>query len=323
MNDSLTIIIPYFKLRYLKAALDSIAAQTNRDFKVFIGDDASPEDPTALLDTYRGTLHIDYHRFPENLGGQSLTRHWDRCVRMTNTPWLWLFSDDDLMSPECVESFYEGLRATGSRYDVYRFNIEVIDGEGLHIHTHKPHPESETVREYALELYKMARSSVAVEHLFRRSVFDRAGGFVEFPLAWFSDHASWMTFGRETGFYTLSRGKVQWRNSGLNLSSRDPSKFLQKLQALRLYLCWLELNFRDPVFQREIHDCMGTMLPNIAHFWGGPPGLVDGIKFWWFFSGFTGRPQLHLLREFLGLAGFKAKFRRWIGMGAPGKTSKT
>src|ERR1700679_2366053 len=96
MSNLLTIVIPYYKLRFLDAALASLAAQSRQGFKVFIGDDASPEDPRDVLRKYQDVLDIRYLRFSENLGRSSLVKQWDRCVRETDSEWVWLFSDDDL-----------------------------------------------------------------------------------------------------------------------------------------------------------------------------------------------------------------------------------
>ena len=42
-----------------------------------------------------------------NFGGHDLVAQWNRCIQLTqNEPWLWLFSDDDIMGPRCVEYFF-------------------------------------------------------------------------------------------------------------------------------------------------------------------------------------------------------------------------
>jgi hypothetical protein len=43
----LAIIIPYYKLCFFEENLQSLAAQTDKRFKVYIGDDASPEKRDA------------------------------------------------------------------------------------------------------------------------------------------------------------------------------------------------------------------------------------------------------------------------------------
>jgi glycosyltransferase involved in cell wall biosynthesis len=39
----LAIIVPAFRVRFLERTLQSLAAQTDRRFRVYVGDDASPE----------------------------------------------------------------------------------------------------------------------------------------------------------------------------------------------------------------------------------------------------------------------------------------
>jgi glycosyltransferase involved in cell wall biosynthesis len=70
----LAIIIPYYKLTFFEATLQSLAHQIDKRFKVYIGDDASPEDPSELLEKYQGKFDFVYHRFDSNLGGISLTQ---------------------------------------------------------------------------------------------------------------------------------------------------------------------------------------------------------------------------------------------------------
>ena len=41
-NDNLAIIIPAYKAEYLEQTLKSIAGQSDKRFKVYIGDDCSP-----------------------------------------------------------------------------------------------------------------------------------------------------------------------------------------------------------------------------------------------------------------------------------------
>ena len=295
MSDFLTIVIPYYKLRYLDAALTSLAAQSQKGFKLFIGDDASPEDPGELIRKYEDVLDIRYHRFDENLGRKSLVKQWDRCVRETDSEWVWLFSDDDVAEPECIESFLSTLEKTEGRYNVYRFNTDIIDGNDAIMHQIPNHPQFESVTEFALAKVAFERFSFGVEHIFRRSAFDAANGFVEFPLAWCSDDASWIVFGQSSGFCTMEAGKVLFRVSGINLSSPIPELVGQKLEAFRLYLLWLSNKFPDSSFHQRLKFGVRKFADQLQY-WGGPPNIIDGLKFWWFFVKFTGRLNLRLLR---------------------------
>ena len=81
------------------------------------------------------------------------------------------------------------------------------------------------------------------DHVFSRAALLRAGGFVDFPLGWFSDDATWLEIAREGGIYTVPEGRVHWRRSGLNLSSDAPQRRGEKLRAHVAFLAWLGRRF--------------------------------------------------------------------------------
>ena len=82
----MAIIIPAYKASFLRQTLESVAAQTCRDFRVYIGDDKSPEDLQTIVRAYADKMPIVYRRFDENLGGTDLVAHWERCIRLSDEP---------------------------------------------------------------------------------------------------------------------------------------------------------------------------------------------------------------------------------------------
>ncbi len=54
----LAIIVPYYKYSFFESTLQSLAAQTNKNFKVYIGDDCSPENPADLLEKYKSRINF-------------------------------------------------------------------------------------------------------------------------------------------------------------------------------------------------------------------------------------------------------------------------
>ncbi|UJH92516.1 glycosyltransferase family 2 protein [Antarcticibacterium sp. 1MA-6-2] len=69
----LAIVIPYYKINFFEECLQSLANQTSKNFRVYIGDDASPDDPSGIVSEYNKQLTLKIKRFKENLGGKSLT----------------------------------------------------------------------------------------------------------------------------------------------------------------------------------------------------------------------------------------------------------
>lgn len=95
----LAIVIPYYKIPFFEETLRSLANQTDKRFTVYIGDDASPDDPTELLQQFSDQFSWQYHRFETNMGGTSLVRQWDRCTDLINDEeWLMILGDDDVLS---------------------------------------------------------------------------------------------------------------------------------------------------------------------------------------------------------------------------------
>jgi len=210
-------VIPAYKPDFFRAALESVAAQTDPRFRLYIGDDAGPPAIAEITAGLPPGLDVVYRRYEQNLGGRSLVAHWNRCVALSSEPWVWLFADDDVMAPDCVAAFYaerEGLDA-----DLVRFNTDVIDAEGRRVRSNPPHPPVERGVDFVFARLSGERQSYVVEHVFRRAAFDRAGGFPDYPAAWCADDAAWFVFAGDRPIRTLAGGRVFWRASGRNIST--------------------------------------------------------------------------------------------------------
>ena len=297
MESELVIVIPYYKARFFRQTLDSFASQTCKKFKIFVGDDASPENPVDILREYSSRLSITYHRFETNLGGTSLTQHWNRCVRMTSEPWVWLFSDDDLAHPRCVELLRD---AYGKEpvSDVYRFEKSIINDAGQQIFAGVPVPDVESSEEMILARFNGWRSITIPEHVFSRSAFEREGGFVDFPLAWFSDDASWAAMARQTGIRTVRGACVSWRSGSYNVSAANSSIPI-KASSFMAYLMWVRSSFQQKEFHSELTNAARDWIPIGFRWLGDFAPLSTIFTFWRFYARFAGKPELPLLWKML------------------------
>jgi glycosyltransferase involved in cell wall biosynthesis len=235
----LAIVIPAYKSAFLRQVLDSVVSQTCRDFRLYIGDDASPEDLAGIVQEYYDVLPISYHRFEKNLGRTSLMNHWERCIRLGREPWVWLFSDDDLMEPNCVEKFFKELQLTQGRHHLYRFNTNSINNTGRQLSENPPHPQNEAGADFLVARLRGGRTSTAQELVFSRAAWDSIGGFPDFPLGWASDDAFTATLGSQKSIRTIPGARVRWRLSGQNISANNSLGLaIQKLQACREFVEW-------------------------------------------------------------------------------------
>jgi hypothetical protein len=80
--------------------------------------------------------------------------------------------------------------------------------------------------------------SYVPEYIFSRTVFDQTGGFPNFPLAWCSDNAGWISMGGE-GIFTIDGPRVSWRVSCEHISNRAADNRNEKWQASIEYMAWL------------------------------------------------------------------------------------
>jgi glycosyltransferase involved in cell wall biosynthesis len=238
-HHPLAIVIPAYKSAFLREVLESIADQSCRDFQVYVGDDASPENIRDIVREFSGKLPIHYHRFSKNLGGISLSEHWRRSIDLSDEPWVWLFSDDDLMEEGCVEAFYRELRATSSRHELYRFNTCSIDSQGRLVSENTRHPQNETGPDFLVSRLRGGRTSTAQELIFSRSVWETVGGFPDFPLGWASDDAFIAMLGARKPIRVMPGPLLKWRLSGKNISTDNSfAMAIQKLQACRKFVEW-------------------------------------------------------------------------------------
>lgn len=219
MTHRLAIIIPAYKATFLPTALDSIAAQTCKDFTLYVGDDCSPEPIGDIVGQYRKKIELVYQRFDTNLGGKDLVAQWERCVALSQEePYVWLFSDDDVMEPNCVEALLRHVDETNGAYDVYHFDVNEINDEGEVTKQRPAYPQVLGAYDYYKGKTSGKYRSYVVENVFSRRVYEQAGGFKNFDLAWGSDVATWCIFCGQKGMSRVPDAKVCWRRSAENIT---------------------------------------------------------------------------------------------------------
>ncbi len=246
MTQSIAIIIPAYKATFLPATLDSIAAQTCKDFTLYVGDDCSPEPIGSIVEAYRDKIDLVYQRFDSNLGGQDLVDQWERCIAMSgDEPYIWLFSDDDVMEPNCVEELLQQIKNTEGAYDLYHFNVDIIDEQGLLIGRKQDYPTVLTAYQFYRGKYAGRFSSFAVDNVFSRRAYEQCQGFVKFDLAWCSDVATWIKFCGEKGMCSVPHARVKWRESSQNITPNNSHPIAErKLDAEEAFLEWAYRYFR-------------------------------------------------------------------------------
>lgn len=217
----IAVVIPYYKLTFFKETLQSLAAQTDKRFHVYIGNDASPEDPENLLKNYEGLLNFTYKRFSENLGGTSLTQQWDRCIEMINDEeWLMILGDDDVLGNTVVEKFYAHYDEFNSKSNVVRFASQVIDEFSNILKRRFSHESYEdAVDIFYRKCRGLTRGSLS-EYFFRSDQV-RLKKIRNYPLAWCADDMAIIDVSEDKKVYTINSSTVFVRFSKINITGSD------------------------------------------------------------------------------------------------------
>lgn len=270
-DNKLAIVIPAYKHNFLAETLKSLSEQTDKRFNVYIGDDASPFNLYSIVKDFCGTLSIDYRYFHDNLGGKDLVAQWNRCLDLVkDEEFFMLFSDDDMMSPQCVENFYKAIE-TDSIYDVYHFDINIINKNGDIISVCPNYPKVISSYDFFSKLYRHKKIDARMpEFIFRTEYFKKTGGFVAFDLAYRTDNATVMKCAQEKGIYTVPNSIVLWRESGINVSSTkniSPLESYKKCNATIEFFNWVDVflkryNKKWPItIMRRSHIVTKHLLP--------------------------------------------------------------
>lgn len=187
----LAFVIPYYKISFFETTLQSLASQSDMRFSVYIGDDASPENPAELIAKFSDKLHLKYKRFDENYGGQSLTRQWERCLEMTGEEdWVLILGDDDFLSENVVSEFYKNIeKAIASNCNVIRYATRKKDDKTQTDSAVFSHPEIEKSTTFLTRLYTLKTRSSLSEYVFNKKLLLQKG-IPDYPVAWHSDLAT-------------------------------------------------------------------------------------------------------------------------------------
>lgn len=254
-NKRLAIVIPAYKGDYFEETMASIAGQTCVDFTLYIGNDAGSWDIDKVVEKYKDKIDIVYKRFDNNMGGEDLVGEWNRTLSlMGEETFFMLFSDDDVMEPDCIRRFYEELEKFPT-YDVYHFNISIINSKSETMVTRNGFPKVMYAQQFYIDnnIYERVDAKMP-EFVFRTSKFRETGGFVRFPLAMRTDNATVMNVAKRGGILTIEGPRIKWRRSGKNvgvLKNEDRDRHIRYLEAYNQFDNWLYKDFFIPLSPRD------------------------------------------------------------------------
>lgn len=236
MKSNLAIVIPYYKIDFFKETLDSLANQTNKNFKVYIGNDASPNNPSELLSKYENDFDFEYFEFQENLGSKSLVNQWHRCIDLAKEEeWLMILCDDDTITTNYIEAFHNNINEISSaKVAVVRYASQVIDEKNKSLSVEINHPKIENAVDFLFRKLKGGTRSTLSEYIFKRKIVHEIR-FKNLPLAWYSDLLGVLEFSHFGNIYTINEALLKFRLSGINITSKTDDHVLKNEATFQFY----------------------------------------------------------------------------------------
>lgn len=213
----------------------SLANQFNENFTVYIGNDASPDDPSPLIAKYSSSLNIIYKKFEENVGSYSLVEHWARCILMINNEgWIMILGDDDVLDPNVVSSWYSKFAYFHSKTNLVRFATQFIDAVDGAVADVVFQPEWEKAQDAFYRKFEHKTRSSLSEYIFKKKSYE-VFGFCDFQLAWHSDDRAWLDFSDHKPIYSINNSIVYVRLSEESISGRIDNLELKRTAGISFY----------------------------------------------------------------------------------------
>lgn len=255
--NQLAIVIPYYKINFFEETLKSVAAQTNKNFTLYIGNDSSPDNPFPVIQKNFQEGEYKYFEYKDNLGSKNLALQWERILENVTEDWFQILGDDDTISANFADEFYENLPlANQQNTNVLKFSQCFINeaGERINEFTHYPKIASSKLI-WRSKYVEKHRSSLS-EHVFRTKTY-RKYKFKPFPLAWYSDDLAVLEFSEANEIIFINAAKVYVRMSAVNISSltnNEQEKERAKQQYLEIILNTYFYLFDKEELKKEFND---------------------------------------------------------------------
>ncbi len=224
-----SVIIPAYKARHLRAAIESVLCQDYQDYELIVYDDASPEPVPGIVEVFSDP-RIQYLRSLRNLGASDPTHSWNAALSLAQGEFVNLLGDDDLLDCNFLSEM-DALIARQPGADIYRSRLRRIDESGCPMAFGFPLAERESWDEFLYFRNTELRSHSTAEMCLRTSALREIGGWAAMPVAIGSDDLTYMALASRSMIVSTNATWASWRTHRRQVS-RSRKLEGQRLRAL-------------------------------------------------------------------------------------------
>lgn len=188
-----SVIIPTFnRAEKLNRALDSLAAQTLKDFEVIVCDDGSTDRTKEVVDSFKGKITVTYLR-EENWGGPARPRN--NGLRVAQGKWICFLDADDWWYPQKLATVF----ASTDKADIIHHDCAVFDGNGKKFINMRGRQLKKPVFIDLMTRWNALHTSTVC---IKKTIMDQVGGFSEEKkLIAIEDFELWLRISRITDHF--------------------------------------------------------------------------------------------------------------------------
>lgn len=233
-----SFVLPAYKSDFLGSSISSILSQIEIDFELIIVNDASPYDLDSIVNAFSDS-RIRYIKNEINLGGKSLVSQWNKCLSYASGDYVVLASDDDTYTPDYLSEMRQLVQLYPD-VDIYSTRKLIIDEKDNVVDIDGYLGEYMSCIDYMTQLFSHRVYSSISNFMFNRRKLMEVGGFINFPVAWYSDDAIVIKMANK-GIAVSPKCLFSFRFSGQNLSTiKNMEVFNKKLSATSQFYYWFE-----------------------------------------------------------------------------------
>jgi glycosyltransferase involved in cell wall biosynthesis len=225
MNPKVSICIPTFNRRdYLKETLDSVFAQTYKDYEIIIVDDGSTDGTEEMIKN-GGYGNLRYY-WQENAG---LSAARNKLINLSPAEFITFIDSDDLLVPDAVERMMKIMEAEGGDVIVYGPYLRIDENGNVFGRCKR--------KLYSGFITTQLFENILVHScgsIFPKRILQEAGGFDE-SLKVSLDYDLWLKLSLKYRFIALREPTFKRRRHHTNLSAVCAENMMTELKVLERF----------------------------------------------------------------------------------------
>lgn len=132
-SNTVSIITPSYNCgRFIGETIESVQAQTHKDWEIFIVDDCSTDNTKEIVEQYqKEDSRIQYYCLPKNSGAAEAR---NEALRRAKGKWIAFLDSDDLWKPEKLEQQIKFMEDNNYAFSYHEYEEIDEDSKPLGVH---------------------------------------------------------------------------------------------------------------------------------------------------------------------------------------------